>query len=359
MTAPSDAGSVRAAAEGVRDDATAGIRPGQACSMSSPRPTHGPRRIVVVGAGLSGLVAARSLAAHDHHEVIVFDKGRSVGGRLATRRIGAATFDHGAQFFTVRGDALAAQVGIWRAAGVVDVWCDGFDQRSDGHPRYVAPRGMSSIAKDVAAGLDVRCGHLVFGVRRGPGGAGWEVVIDDGSVHPADAVVVTCPLPQTFSLLFEAGVELPVELFRDDYDRTIGLLAVLDRPGAVPDPGGVQADRLAGSPWSFIGDNHAKGVSEVPAITFHASPDWSESHWDHDADEVQSMLLEAARPWLGQAEVVESQVKRWRFATPRSPWPDPCWIDATGTLVLAGDAFRGPKIEGAFDSGLAAAQALT
>ena len=42
---------------------------------------------VIVGAGISGLIAARRLVDADV-STMVFDKGRSVGGRLATRRIG-------------------------------------------------------------------------------------------------------------------------------------------------------------------------------------------------------------------------------------------------------------------------------
>ena len=61
--------------------------------------------------------AARSPTAG--HEVVVLDKGRSPGGRLATRRIGEATLDHGAQFFTVRSDAFAARVDRWEADGSV------------------------------------------------------------------------------------------------------------------------------------------------------------------------------------------------------------------------------------------------
>lgn len=328
-------------------------------------------RVIVVGAGLAGLVAARELVDAPVEvpvDVTVFDKGRSPGGRLATRRIGDATLDHGAQFFTVRGEALAGRVEHWRQRGLVDVWCHGFDGDGDGHPRYVAPAGMTSLAKDLAAGLDVRCGHLVFGVRRGdgdgerpdgPGGSPrWRVVIDDGTEHPADAVVLTCPLPQSFSLLFEAGVEVPDELFGGDYDRTLALLAVLDAGSAVAPPGGLQAHQLAGTPWAFVGDNHAKGVSRVPALTLHATAEWSEAHWDDPADEVHRRMLDAAAPFVGTARVVASQVKRWRFATPRQPWPEPCWTDASGTLVLAGDAFRGPKIEGAHDSGRAAAAQL-
>ncbi|MEX2626666.1 MAG: FAD-dependent oxidoreductase [Ilumatobacteraceae bacterium] len=342
-------------------------------------------RAVVVGAGIAGLVAAHGLVGDDTgpgsgrggFEVTVFDKGRSPGGRMATRRIGDATVDHGAQFFTARGPAFAARVERWRAASLVDVWCHGFDHEPDGHPRYVATAGMSSLAKDLAAGLDVRCDHLVFAVRRADDEQDdhrWRVVTDDGTEHPADAVVVTCPLPQTFSLLVESGVELPAALFgggsgggaatadgdvdHRDYDRTLALLVVLDGPSAVPPPGGLQAHQLANTPWSFVGDNHAKGISGVPAVTFHAGPEWSEIHWDDPADELHQRLLDAAAPFVGDRRVVESQVKRWRFATPRARWPEPCWADPSGTLVLAGDAFRGPKIEAAHDSGQAAAAHL-
>lgn len=313
-------------------------------------------RVVVVGAGLAGLVAARELAGAGV-DVRVVDKGSSPGGRLATRRIAGATLDHGAQFFTVRSDELQRRVDDWLARGVVRVWTDGFGEREgrDGHPRYVGANGMTSLAKDLAAGLEVECSTLAFTVRPGTGPDRWTVLIDDGTTRRADAVVVTCPLPQSFALLVEAGVELDETLFRVDYDRTLALLAALDRPPAVPPPGGVQDPDAT---FSFIGDNAAKGVSARPAVTFHANAEWSEARWDDDPDAVRTLLSDAARPWLGDARIVEAQVKRWRFATPRSIWPDPCWVAGDGTLVVAGDAFAGPRVEGAHDSGLAAATTI-
>jgi predicted NAD/FAD-dependent oxidoreductase len=142
---------------------------------------------------------------------------------------------------------------------------------------------------------------------------------------------------------------------RTQYDRTIGLLAVLDAPGAVPAPGGVQHPD---DTFAFIGDNRAKGVSDVPAITFHATAEWSEAHWDESLDRLADELETAARPWLGGANIVERQVKKWRFATPRTIWPDPCWRGGDGTIILAGDAFAGPRVEAAHNSGLAAAHAV-
>ena len=47
-------------------------------------------RSIVIGAGIAGLLAARQLAEAGR-DVTVLDKGRGVGGRLATRRIGEAT----------------------------------------------------------------------------------------------------------------------------------------------------------------------------------------------------------------------------------------------------------------------------
>lgn len=313
-------------------------------------------RVVIVGAGLSGLVAARRLVDAGA-DVVVVDKGRSPGGRLATRRIGDATLDHGAQFFTVRTPAFQRQVDDWSARGLVSIWSHGFDS-GDGHPRHIAVAGMNALAKDLAHGLDVRCSTMAFAVRPADAGTqvgSWQVVIDDGTALDADAVIVTAPLPQAFALLVDSGIDLDEALIRTDYDRTIALLATLDGITDIPAPGGLQAPTVD---LGFVADNQAKGVSTAPAITVHASATWSEQHWDDDVDELRTQLIDLVRPWLGAATVVEAQVKKWRFATPRSPWPDPCWVDDSATIVLAGDAFDGPRVEAAHNSGLAAAHAL-
>ena len=111
-------------------------------------------------------------------------------------------------------------------------------------------------------------------------------------------------------------------------------------------------------PKPVIGDNGSKGVSAEPAVTFHANPVWSETHWNDENDALINQLTAAAQPWLGDASILEHSLKKWRLATPRSIWPDPCWTTANGHIVMAGDAFAGPKIEGAHNSGLAAAHTL-
>jgi predicted NAD/FAD-dependent oxidoreductase len=313
-------------------------------------------RVGIVGAGLAGLLAGRQVQA-DGHEVVLFDKGRSAGGRLATRRIGAGTLDHGAQFFTVRDERFATLVREWEGIGLVREWCRGFGREPDGHPRYVVRGGMNALAKHLAAGLDVRTRTLAFTLRTGTTGCQWNLLIDDGTTEDLDAAIITCPLPQARSLVLTGGVELPPGLRSTDYDRTLALLAVLDRPGAVPPPGGVQD---ADDTFSFIGDNLAKGVSATPAITFHARADWSLAWWDRPREGTHIELRHRAARWLGEAEILASEVKRWRFATPQAIWPDPCWVaDALAPLVFAGDAFAGPRVEGAALSGLAAADALS
>jgi hypothetical protein len=78
------------------------------------QPSTGRRmRIAVIGAGISGLTAARTLQDQGHR-VTVFEKLRSPGGRAATRRINELQFDHGAQYFTARDPAFRRAVAAWR-----------------------------------------------------------------------------------------------------------------------------------------------------------------------------------------------------------------------------------------------------
>lgn len=302
------------------------------------------RDVVVVGAGLSGLVAARRLSEAGVR-VQVLDKGRGVGGRLATRRIGDARVDHGAQFFTVRGEAFANVVDEARRAGVVQEWCRGFGE-VDGFPRYRATEGMAQFAKWLARGLDVRTG----------------VRVTDLGDHPADAYVITAPIPQALAILAWSNrlpaPDLADQLAKFTYNATLALLVVVDRDPGLPDPGAIQQpDHPV---FTFIADNRAKGVSDTPAVTFHVSNATSREQWASADDVLRTMLLAGAAEWLGDARVLDAQLMRWRYAGPTVPWPAPCLVtgDDPQPVVLAGDAFDGPKIEGAFRSGLAAAHAL-
>ena len=307
---------------------------------------------VVVGAGISGLITARNLAG-DGVSTIVFDKGRSVGGRLATRRIGDARLDHGAQFMTARSDAFAAQLSDWQQRGLADIWCHGFDG-DDGHPRWIGVNGMNSLAKDLATGLDVRVDHRVFATAWEDNQ--WLVTCDDASSVTASTLVLTAPTPQSFSFVFEAVGTLPRELSSADHDRTIALLAALDSPSTLTGSG---ARHEPSDDIAFIVDHSVKGISSTPAITMNTSPTWSEQYWDAPTEEIEHALSQLITPFLGSATVVEQQVKKWRFATPRATWSTPCWSDEEFRLVVAGDAFGGPRVEGAFLSGVAAAETIS
>jgi predicted NAD/FAD-dependent oxidoreductase len=142
-------------------------------------------------------------------------------------------------------------------------------------------------------------------------------------------------------------------MMRTEYDRTICLLAVLNQSSAVASPGGLQNPDET---FSFVADNALKGISSAVALTLHANPQFSLEHWDAPPQDVHDLLLKQAKPWIGDATVVTSQVKKWRLATPLTIWPERYW--ANEMIVLAGDAFGGPKIEGAALSGLSAANYL-
>lgn len=312
--------------------------------------------VVVVGAGLAGLTAARRLQSRGH-EVLVLDKGRGPGGRMATRRLddaGRAVVDHGAQFFTVRSDTFADIVRTWpaevwhhgpiTAASVTDDPADA-SPPGDGHPRYMGTSGMNGVAKYMARGLDVRTGVTVTRVDAADGG--WRLWSDDAAVRTAGAVVVTAPIPQVSELLVPP---LPVDVAGRGYDPCLGLLAVLDGPSGIPAPGAVQFD---GGPVNHLADNQQKGISAVPTLTVHATGPWSRAHYTDSDETITDALLGLTSAWL-QAAVVSSQVKRWRYATPTDPHPERA-VEVAPGLVLAGDAFGGPKVEGAVLSGLAAA----
>lgn len=93
-------------------------------------------------------------------------------------------------------------------------------------------------------------------------------------------------------------------------------------------------------------------------MTIHATHAFSLEHWDRDREESARALLDAAAPWLG-AGITTFQVHGWRYSKPMRVDEAPFVLASQSPpLVLAGDAFAGPLVEGAALSGWAAAEAI-
>ena len=322
--------------------------------------------VLIIGAGLSGLMAAHTLIDKGY-SVQLIDKGRSVGGRLATRRVGDdGIADHGAQFFTVRTDSLMEHVDQWLAQDLVYVWGTGWSDGSlkrtagDGHPRYIVKGGMNKLAKHLSEGLDVVVNKRITSVRLDD--QNWTLVDGNGGVYNGRALIMTPPMPQSLELLNSSTIQLE----EDDYNELAKIqfgpclcgIHEIDGEIDLPEPGAVQNFR---NDVYWIADNQEKGISNTVIVTTHAGAKFSRQNWDAPENDIIWELESSVKPYLKKgSKITHTQLKKWRYSVPLITYPKECFVARNlPNLVFAGDAFGGRgRVEGAFMSGISAGQAL-
>jgi predicted NAD/FAD-dependent oxidoreductase len=310
-------------------------------------------------------MAAATLRKHNI-DVVVVDKGKGVGGRLATRRIGRGNADHGAQFFTVRSADFARLVEDWHSAGLVYRWSSGWSDGSlgttppDGYPRYAINGGMTALAKHLARGVNILANTRLIAVR--PAGDHWEVSPEAGANILAGALILTPPVPQSLALLDAGGTVLSEldrsALQRIEYAPCLAGLYRVDGKVDLPEPGALQRPD---QPISWIANNQRKGISpEETLVTVHAGPAYSRQLWELPDSEVLQAITAEIVPILGKStKIIETQLKRWRYALPVKLHSDRCLTASNlPPLIFAGDAFGEPRVEGAALSGMATATKL-
>lgn len=346
--------------------------------------------VLILGAGLSGLKAARDLHAAGRR-VLVLDKGRGVSGRASTRRWDGVPVDHGAQFFTARSEAFRAQVADWMAREVCFEWAKGFHQwdeksglmppdadKEAGHPRHACRAGMSALGKDLAAGLEkdsVRTGARAVGFEWT--GGHWRVRTEDGGTAEAHRLVSTLPTPQALALLEasgDAGTHDALDPFVLSKLRAVEMapsLAVLLR-GDVPAPEW-QGVQLRDKTVTWIGaDSDKREPSVTPdgkrVFVLHGSGPFSREWQDRSLEEAADQMVTRAGEIVGDwiTKLPERQVHRWRYSSVPHGLENDAYLrngeygeaGERPPLYFAGDTFMGSKVEGAWSSGRAVAGAI-
>lgn len=331
-------------------------------NIDAPRPPISRQKIAVIGAGCAGLTAARAL-----HEagarVTVFDKSRGIGGRMATRRIDDHRFDHGAQFFTARGEAFRRQVDALLAGGALAPWAARWG-RHDGtetqplcvdEQRFAGINGMSAVPRALAAGLDIVLGAAVTDLSRS--NDLWNLECATAAETTGfDTVILAVPSPQAVPLL--TGIsDIAGEVAAATYAPCWAVMASFTMPLAID----YDAISLDDAMLRWVARNAGKpGFATDPETwVLHATPEWSRANIEETAEAVRDILLDHFKLLFGITAAPGLAVAhRWRYALVLASAGIPHFWDPALRIGACGDWCLGPRVEAAFDSGLSLAKHL-
>ncbi|XHX80021.1 MAG: NAD(P)/FAD-dependent oxidoreductase [Stenomitos frigidus ULC029] len=354
--------------------------------------------LAVIGAGMAGLTCAQQLQQAGER-VVILEKSRGVGGRIATRRLHETLADHGTCYLTPKGAAFQALLDQLVTAGVVQSWTDTVHElkpdgtlnaspATDRHPRYVAPAGMTAIAKWLATSLDIRLSYIVQALA--VVGDHWQLTIQRTNPDTtkttetltAGAIVLAIPAPQAAALLQTLPSEVLPEAFLQQVRAVTFTPCLSVMAGYTPDR---QQDWFSQYPdvrsltftkdgnLSWLGLDSSKrllpqsvssqSVSPQTVFVVQSTAAFAEQYLDAiDLQAAGYQLLkrsaEKLAPWLAKPDWL--QVHRWRYAFAKTPLSQPYLATETSApLICAGDWCGGMKVEQAFLSGLAVAEHLS
>ncbi|MEM1226459.1 MAG: FAD-dependent oxidoreductase [Planctomycetota bacterium] len=304
-------------------------------------------KVAVIGAGISGLVCARTLADHGC-DVSVYEKSGEVG-----------SFDYGVPYFIASDDRFKRYVRSWIEDRIVEPWhgrvvtIDKCKVRAEktGDTRYIAVPGVNSIGKHLASDLNVQLNTKVMPPMRQK--ERWLLESDQGHhLGEFDLVVVAVPSHQAAAMLVEAP-ELSVQCGAVETNHCWALTMSFEQSLQL----GYDVAFVDDCAVARIARNDSKPdrVDGTETWRVHATPEWTEAHLDDPPEQVSRRLQEAFSIAVdaSTADPQQSSVQRWRNAIPSDPCLEHCLFDDQRMIGACGDWCGSRGVEGAFLSGMA------
>lgn len=287
----------------------------------------------------------------------VLDRGRRIGGRMATRHLDGRPVDTGAQYFTVTEPPFRDVVTAWQDAGLARPWTDSLTvldhpvsdehgpRTTTGPVRWAANQGMRSLVEHLAADLAVEETEASVVERTQDG------LRVDG--RAASAVVLAMPDPQARRLL-GTGLEAVAAALTRDFEPVLALSTwwperTWDFDGAFVNDHPV---------ISWVADDGRRRGDGAATLVTHSTPEFARPRLE-DPQAAAPAFLASLRDLLVLPDApLGHHLQRWSLARPVGTREAPYAL-SDHLVGVCGDGW-GPvsKVEGAFLSGSALGEAL-
>jgi hypothetical protein len=331
-------------------------------------------KIAVIGAGVAGLTAGRVLA-ESGHEVVVFEKSRGYGGRLATRYAGdnnSTKLDHGLSYIEVSSEKIEPLINDLINNGSLKPWKGPFIKREQNgeqtqikptKKRYIAPKGMNQVGKKLARMVDVRTETKVSGVTHigedRTKKRSWMLNFPTGAAENFDAVILATPSKQAYAILNTTIDEVQtLKLLREiddvEYAPSFSLMVGY---GSTEIPDWAMMSCENDIIHSISNEASKREGNAECSFVVHTKAEFADKHKNTDKDEVQEIILDELSDILGGWSSLPEwkQLHFWRYSKVINPLPYP-FMEVVGhdaPIALVGSYMNGDSVESAYLSGLA------
>jgi renalase len=311
-------------------------------------------KVAIVGAGFAGLSLANMLKGRA--EVVLFEKSRGYGGRIATRYADKFSFDHGAQFFSVRTESFKNFLKPLIDDGAVTQWHANFAEIDHSgiirntkwggdYPHYVGYPAMNAMGKYLANDLNIKLNTKVAKIEKK---SQWVLYDDENNfLGEFDWVIVTAPAAQTYDLIPDCFVNknlIADVQMSSCFSLMLGFNEVLDLD--------FDAALVKNYDISWISVNSSKpGRNDNCSLLVHSTNKWASEHIDDDRQYVKDYLTNITSDVISKdlSHADHIGLQAWRYANIKkhSVQFD---IDTTNKLAVCGDWCIKGRIESAYTS---------
>jgi hypothetical protein len=313
------------------------------------------QHIAVIGVGMAGISCAKKLLATGK-KVTLFDKSARPGGRMSSRIFEHWCADHGAQYFTAKGDSFKNTSNSWLKDGLIQPWLGKIVSYKKNEVldvdqsviRYVGVPAMNSLPKALVEDMTVHYSQTICKVEKVDDS--WILFSkENGQIQTSfDLIIFAIPPKQAADLIPNDMINIYEAFSNVKMLPCWTLITYLDNHINLPFDGAFMDEE----PFSWIARNNSKPFrAQDESWTAQASPEWSSEYINQSNSEVESILVRAFEEIIGQP-IRRYQSHLWRYAKVESPSDESFILDQDHRIGICGDWLVNSTIEGAWTSGL-------